>query len=267
MEGFHFKKSFGQNFINNSQIINNIIKCTNIKENSLVIEIGPGSGNLTKELSKVSKNVLAYEIDDRLEDILDERLIDCNNVTIVYKDFLKSDLVNDICKYEYDHLYVVANIPYYITTPIIEKIINSDVPFENITLMMQKEVGDRLSSKPGNRNYGSLTVFLNYYFDIKKQFIVSRNYFTPRPNVDSVVVTLTKKDGRRALSDEVFFKLIRDAFQYKRKNIRNNLKSYNLSIIEDELKKHNLDLNVRSESLSLEIFLDIADRLVKDKVK
>ena len=133
--------------------------------------------------------------------------------------------------------------------------------------MMQKEVGDRLSSKPGSRNYGSLTVFLNYYFNIKKQFIVNRNYFTPRPNVDSVVVTLTKKDGRRALSEEVFFKLIRDAFQYKRKNIRNNLKNYDLSIIEDVLKKHNLDLNVRSESLPLDIFIDIADRLVKDKVK
>ena len=133
--------------------------------------------------------------------------------------------------------------------------------------MMQKEVGDRLSAKPGSRNYGSLTVFLNYYFDIKKQFIVNRNFFTPRPNVDSVVVTLTKKDGRKALDEKVFFKLIHDAFQYKRKNIRNNLKNYDLPIIEEVLKKHNYDLNVRSEALSIDIFLDIADRLVKDKVK
>ena len=129
--------------------------------------------------------------------------------------------------------------------------------------MMQKEVGDRLSAKPGSRNYGSITVFLNYYFDIKKQFIVSRNLFTPRPNVDSVVVTLTRKEGRKALSEDLFFKLIRDAFQFKRKNIRNNLKNYNLSIIEEVLRKHNRDLNVRSEDLELDIFLDIADSLVK----
>ena len=266
MQEFKFKKAFGQNFISDINIINNIVKCSNIKGNSLVIEIGPGSGNLTKELAKVSKYVLAYEIDDRLEDILDENLINCNNVTVLFEDFMKCDLKSDLAEFSYDHLYVTANIPYYITTPIIEKIINSGITFENITLMMQKEVGDRLSAKPGNRNYGSLTVFLNYYFDVKKQFIVNRNYFTPRPNVDSVVITLTRKDGRKALSNDIFFKLIRDAFQYKRKNIRNNLKSYDLTIIEDELKKHNLDLNVRSEELSLDIFLDIADRLAKDKV-
>ena len=263
MEGFSFKKSFGQNFINDSNIINKIVNCSNIKENSLVVEIGPGSGNLTKELSKVSKYVLAYEIDERLEDILDENLVGCDNVTILFEDFLKSDLVNDIKEYSYDHLYITANIPYYITTPIIEKIINSHVPFENITLMMQKEVGDRLSAKPGSRNYGSITVFLNYYFEIKKQFVVSRNLFTPKPNVDSVVVTLTKKDGRKAINEEGFFKLIRDAFQYKRKNIRNNLKNYDLTIIEEVLKKHNYDLNVRSEELSLDIFLDLADELDK----
>ena len=263
MEGFNFKKSFGQNFINDHNIINKIINCSDIKENSLVIEIGPGSGNLTRELAKVSKYVLAYEIDDRLEDILDENLVNYDNVKILFEDFLKSDLGNDIKGYDYEHLYITANIPYYITTPIIEKIVGSGIDFENITLMMQKEVGDRLSAKPGSRNYGSITVFLNYYFDIKKQFIVSRNLFTPKPNVDSVVVTLTKKDGRKALNEECFFKLVRDAFQYKRKNIRNNLKNYDLTIIEEVLKKHNYDLNVRSEELNLDVFIDIADELDK----
>jgi len=265
MEGFSFKKSFGQNFINDHNIINKIINCSNIKDNSLVIEIGPGSGNLTKELAKVSKYVLAYEIDERLEDILDENLVGCDNVTILFEDFLKSNIEEDIKEYNYDHLYITANIPYYITTPIIEKIIKSRINFENITLMMQKEVGDRLSAQPGSRNYGSITVFLNYYFEIKKQFIVSRSLFTPKPNVDSVVVTLTKKDGRKALNEDIFFKLIRDAFQYKRKNIRNNLKNYNLSIIEEVLKKYNYDLNVRSEELSLDIFIDLADSIYKDK--
>ena len=202
MEDFKFKKSFGQNFINDKNIINKIIECSDIKENSLVIEIGPGSGNLTKELSRVARNVLAYEIDERLEDILDENLLGCNNVKILFQDFLQADLNNDIKEYNYDHLYLTANIPYYITTPIIEKIIRSKINFDKITLMMQKEVGERFSAKPGNKAYGSITVFLNYYFDIKKEFVVSRNLFTPKPNVDSVVVTLTMKNGRIANNED-----------------------------------------------------------------
>ena len=261
MEDFNFKKSFGQNFINDKNIINKIIECSDIKDNSLVIEIGPGSGNLTRELSRVATNVLAYEIDDRLEDILDEKLVGCTNVTIIFQDFLQCDIENDIKDYEYDHLYLTANIPYYITTPIIEKIIKSKLNFENITLMMQKEVGERFSAKPGSRSYGSITVFLNYYFDIKNQFEVSRNLFTPRPNVDSVVITLTMKDGRRAKDEELFFKVVRSAFQYKRKNIRNNLKNYDLKKIEEVLKKHNYDLTVRAEQLNLDVFIDISDAL------
>ena len=261
MEDFRFKKSFGQNFINDKNIINKIIECSDIKENSLVIEIGPGSGNLTKELSRVARNVLAYEIDERLEDILDENLLGCNNVTILFQDFLQADLNNDIKEYNYDHLYLTANIPYYITTPIIEKIIRSKINFDKITLMMQKEVGERFSAKPGNKAYGSITVFLNYYFDIKKEFVVSRNLFTPKPNVDSVVVTLTMKNGRIANNEDLFFKIVRSAFQYKRKNIRNNLKNYDLKLIEEVLKKYNLDLTVRAEQLDLDIFIDIADKL------
>lgn len=261
MEDFKFKKSFGQNFINDKNIINKIIECSDIKDNSLVIEIGPGSGNLTKELSNVATNVLAYEIDDRLEDILDENLVGCNNVTILFQDFLQSNISDDIKEYNYDHLYITANIPYYITTPIIEKIIRSKIKFDKITLMMQKEVGERFSAKPGNKSYGSITVFLNYYFDIKKEFMVSRNLFTPKPNVDSVVITLTMKESRRAVNEDLFFKVVRSAFQYKRKNIRNNLKSFDLTIIEEVLKKHNYDLTVRAEQLNLDIFIDIADAL------
>ena len=263
MEDFNFKKSFGQNFINDKNIIYKIIECSNIKDNSLVIEIGPGSGNLTKELSRVSKNVLAYEIDERLEEILDEKLVGCDNVTVIFQDFLQSDIENDIKEYNYEHLYLTANIPYYITTPIVEKIIKSKLNFENITLMMQKEVGERFSAKPGSKSYGSITVFLNYYFDIKKQFEVSRNLFTPRPNVDSVVITLTMKDYRRANNEELFFKVVRSAFQYKRKNIKNNLKNYDLKVIEEILKRYNYDLTVRAEQLKLEVFIDIADELDK----
>ena len=261
MEDFKFKKSFGQNFINDRNIINKIIECSDIKDNSLVIEIGPGSGNLTKELSNKATNVLAYEIDDRLEDILDENLVGCNNVTILFQDFLQSNINDDIKDYNYEHLYITANIPYYITTPIIEKIIKSKLTFDKITLMMQKEVGERFSAKPGSKSYGSITVFLNYYFDIKKEFMVSRNLFTPKPNVDSIVITLTMKDSRRAKNEDLFFKVVRSAFQYKRKNIRNNLKNYDLSTIEEVLKKYNYDLTVRAEQLNLDVFIDIADAL------
>lgn len=261
MEDFNFKKSFGQNFIKDKNVINRIIECSDIKDNSLVIEIGPGSGNLTKELSKVSKNVLAYEIDDRLEEILDENLVGCDNVKIIFQDFLQSDLTKDIRDYNYEHIYLTANIPYYITTPIIEKIIKSKISFDKITLMMQKEVGERFSAKPGNKSYGSITVFLNYYFDIKKEFLVSRNLFTPKPNVDSIVITLTMKEARHAINEDLFFKVVRSAFQYKRKNIKNNLKNYDLKIVEEVLKKHNYDLTVRAEQLDLDIFIDIADSL------
>lgn len=264
MEDFKFKKSFGQNFLKDKNIITNIVKGSNIKPNSLVIEIGPGAGALTKELSLYAKNVLAYEIDTRLEEILDENLVNCHNVKIIFDDFLKRDIKEDIKNYEYENIYVVANLPYYITTPIIEKLIESNISFESITIMIQKEVGDRLSAKVGSRNYGSITVFLNYYFDIKKLFEVSRNCFIPAPNVDSVVITLLRKNSKLQVSnEELFFKLIRDSFKFKRKNLRNNLKGYDLITIEQVLNKYHFDLTIRAEELGLEIFVDIANELSK----
>lgn len=259
---FNYKKSLGQNFLNDQNILQRIVKSTNILPNSLTIEIGPGSGNLTKEIAKVSKNVLCYEIDERLEIILDKTLLNYDNIHIIYDDFLNRNILDDIKEYQYDNLYIVSNIPYYITTPIIEKIINSNLVFKTITLMMQKEMGDRLLAKVGTRDYSSLTVYLNYYFNIKKEFIVSRNCFTPRPNVDSIVITLNQKD-KLYLKDKLHFdKLIRDSFKFKRKNIKNNLKNYDLEIVLKVLKKYNLDLTVRAETISLEIFAEISNSLV-----
>lgn len=265
MENFKFKKSFGQNFIQDKNIIFNIVDKTKIKENSLVIEIGPGAGVLTKELSKVAKDVLAYEIDTRLEEELDNNLMDCHNVSIIYDDFLKRDIKEDIKDYIYDHLYVVANIPYYITTPIILKLIESKLSFEAITVMIQKEVGERFSASVGTRDYGSITVFLNYYFNIDRLFIVRRDAFYPKPNVDSVVISLRKKDNiLKVLNEEFFFKLIRDSFRFKRKNIRNNLKNYNLDIVAKVLQKYQKDLSSRAEELTVEIFVDLANALYKN---
>ena len=254
----------GQNFINNHSIIQNIIKGAKILPDSLVIEIGPGAGVLTKELAKVAKNVLAYEIDTKLENILDQELKDCTNVNIIFDDFLLRDIKNDIKSYQYDNIYAVANIPYYITTPIVLKLIDSKINFQSITLMVQKEVGDRFTAHIGTRDYSSITVFLNYYFDLRKLFVVSRNCFTPKPNVDSIVISLVRKDKRLKVDNEkLFFNLVRDSFHFKRKNLRNNLKKYDLDKVLEVLEKHDKDLTVRAENLDLETFVDIANRLSK----
>ena len=264
MENFKFKKSFGQNFLQDKNVIHNIVDKTNIDENSLVIEVGPGSGALTIELAKVAKHVLSYEIDERLEETLDENLREYNNINIIFDDFLNRDIKSDIMEYSYDNIYFVANIPYYITTPIIEKLIESKIDFKAITVMVQKEVADRFSAHPKTKNYGSITVFLNYYFDIEKLLYVSRNAFIPKPNVDSEVIALRKKNEiRKANNEEMFFKLVRDSFKFKRKNIRNNLKNYDLKVIEEVLKKYNKDLTSRAEELELDIFIDIANELFK----
>lgn len=262
MENFNYKKSFGQNFLNDINVLNNIVKASNIKDNSLVIEIGPGSGNLTKEIAKVANHVLCYEIDLRLENILDKNLIEYKNIDIIYDDFLKRDINSDIEKYEYENIYVVANLPYYITTPIIEKLIDSNIQFKQITIMIQKEVGERFSAKPGCREYNSLTLYLNYYFDLKKEFIVSRNCFTPKPNVDSIVISLIKKDNLKYLKNKDHFnKLLRDSFKFKRKTLKNNLKNYDLEKIEKVLKKYNYSLTTRAEELELDVFIDISNSL------
>ena len=185
-----FKKKFGQNFLKDINIVKKIVKVADIKEKSLVIEVGPGGAIMTRELSFVSDNVLAYEIDNDLEIEQNKRLENCNNVKILFKDFLESDLISDVSLYEYDNLYFVSNVPYYITTPILLKLINSNLKFKKIVMMVQKEVGDRFSTVPGNKEYGSITVLLNYFFNVKKEFNVSRKQFVPEPNVDSVIVSL-----------------------------------------------------------------------------
>lgn len=259
---FDFKKKFGQNFIIDENIINNIITKAKIDNETLVIEIGPGAGSLTYKLSSFAKNVLCYEIDTSLKDMLNEVLEERNNVDIIFNDFLKSDVLDDIKKYEYKKLYVVANLPYYITTPIIVKLIEDNINVDKIVVMVQKEVGDRFKAKPGSKDYGSLSVFLNYYFDVNKVLDVSKNVFLPKPNVDSIVVEFSRKQELSELKDKkLFFKLIRDAFKQKRKTLRNNLKEYDLIKIEKVLEKYNLDLNIRAEQIPIDIFIEIANSL------
>ena len=259
-----FKKKFGQNFLKDINIVKRIVDVSGIDSNSLVIEVGPGGGGMTRELASRAKNVLAYEIDNDLEDELFKRLEGFDNVDVLFQDFLTSDLVNDVANYEYDKLYFVSNVPYYITTPILLKIIESGLDFNKIVIMVQKEVGDRFTTLPGNREYGSITVLLNYFYDVKKEFFVSRKQFVPEPNVDSLIVSFSEKKDKLKLNDFKFFeRILRDSFQFKRKTLKNNLKSYDLKKVEEVLKEYDYDLTVRAENLSVEIFVKISNALRK----
>ena len=257
-----FKKKFGQNFLKDINVVKKIVRSAEIDGKSLVIEVGPGGGIMTRELSLVADNVLAYEIDEELKEEHAKRLGDRDNITILFQDFLESDIVKDVEKYDYDKLYFVSNVPYYITTPIILKLIDSGLRFEKIVMMVQKEVGDRFSTKSGNKEYGSITVLLNYFYNIKKEFFVSRKQFVPEPNVDSVIISFSEKSDKLPLNDFKFFeKLVRDSFQYKRKTLRNNLKGYDLDKVSKVLEKYGKDLNVRAEALDVEVFVEIANEL------
>ena len=233
--GFNLKKMYGQNFIIDENTITSIIERAAIDNDTLVIEIGPGAGSLTYKLSESAKNVVCYEIDISLKKILEENITN-NNVEIIYQDFLKANVFKDISKYSYTKLYVVANLPYYITTPIITKIIEESLPVEKLIIMVQKEVGDRFKAKPNSKDYNSLSVYLNYYFDVKKILDVSRNVFIPKPNVDSIVLELKKKTIKYELKNKtLFFNLVRDSFKQKR--------------------------TVRAEQMPIEIFVEVANYL------
>jgi len=261
---FEFKKSLGQNFLRDNNITEGIANSVDYKDNNLVIEIGPGAGALTKKLLKRVDRAILYEIDTRLEDILHDELREFNNYEIIFGDFLDRDVNNDLKGYNYDNLYIVANLPYYVTTPIISKIIEDEIPAREIVIMIQKEVADRLSAKIGTKEYGQLTVFLNYFFDIKKMFNVSRNSFVPKPNVDSAVIKMVRKENREYLKDvNHFSKLVKDSFRFKRKTIKNNLNGYDLDKVDSILNKYGFDISCRSEMIPYNVFVEISNELLK----
>lgn len=262
MESFNFKKKFGQNFLKDVHIVEKIARVADISDDDLVIEVGPGKGILTVELSKLSKNVLSYEIDLELKEHLSKLQEKYSNIEIIYDDFIKRNIKDDIEKYEYKNIYFVSNVPYYITTPILMKLMDSNIEFSKIVMMVQKEVGERFSAKVKSKEYGSLTVYLNYFYDIKKEFNVDRHEFVPVPNVDSVIVSFSKKKELLSLKNkELFFKLVRDSFQFKRKTIKNNLGKYNLEIIEKVLIKNGYQLKSRAEEIPVSVFVEISNSL------
>lgn len=262
MYKFDYKKNLGQNFLQDKNIIDKIVNAPDYGDNNLVIEIGPGAGALTKELLKKVDRAILYEVDTRLEKILNKELSTFVNYELIFDDFLNRDVNKDISKYDFDNLYIVGNLPYYITTPIITKIINDKIPTNEIVIMIQKEVADRFSAKPGSKEYGQITVFLNYFFDIDNVCNVSKNCFFPKPKVDSAVIKMKRKKSNDYIKNfDVFNKLVKDSFRFKRKTIKNNLVGYDLDIISNILTKYGFDINTRSENIPYNVFVEIANEL------
>ena len=253
------KKSLGQNFLQDETVLKEIANSIKTDEDDLIIEIGPGKGALTKYLQKKNSFLTCYEIDLRMKEIL--KKFENEKTQIIFQDFLKTNIIEDCQKYNYKNIYVIANIPYCITTPIIKHILNIE-KIKSMTLLVQKEVAERFTANPKSKAYGSLTVYLNYYFNITYLFDVSRTAFYPIPNVESAVVKFERKNEKPNLKNEkVFFNLINDSFKMKRKTLKNNLKGYKWDKIKEVLEENNLNENVRAEELSLKVFEEIANIL------
>ncbi|EGL87098.1 dimethyladenosine transferase [Streptococcus infantis SK1076] len=269
--GFTFKKSFGQNFLTDTNILQKIVDTAEIDDQVNVIEIGPGIGALTEFLAERAAQVMAFEIDHRLVPILADTLRDFDNVTVVNEDILKVDLAQHIQNFKNPDLpiKVVANLPYYITTPILMHLIESGIPFSEFVVMMQKEVADRISAKPNTKTYGSLSIAVQYYMTAKVAFIVPRTVFVPAPNVDSAILKMVRRsEPAVAVEDEkFFFKVSKASFTHRRKTLWNNLTGYfgKTDEIKDKLTKAldqaGLSPSVRGEALGLEEFASLADAL------
>ena len=269
--GFTFKKSFGQNFLTDTNILQKIVDTAEIDKKVNVIEIGPGIGALTEFLAESAAEVMAFEIDDRLVPILADTLRDFDNVTVVNQDILKVDLAQYIAEFKNPDLpiKVVANLPYYITTPILMPLIESGIPLSEFVVMMQREVADRISAQPNTKAYGSLSIAVQYYMTAKVAFIVPRTVFVPAPNVDSAILKMVRRDQPAvAVQDEkFFFKVSKASFVHRRKTLWNNLTSYFgkseeiKAKLERALEVIDLAPNVRGESLDLETFARLSDAL------
>ena len=253
------KKSLGQNFLQDEAVLKKIASSIKTEKNDLIIEIGPGTGALTKYLKEKGSFLLCYELDERLKEILKKE--ENEKTKIIFKDFLEANIEEDSKIFPYENIFIIANIPYYITTPIIKHIIHLE-KLKSMTLLVQKEVAERFAAPPKTKAYGSLTVYLNYYFNIHYLFDVSRFAFKPTPKVESAVINFERKRKRpNVKNEELFFKLINDAFKMKRKTLKNNLKEYDWNKIKTVLEQNDFSETTRAEELSLEVFIEIANTL------
>lgn len=226
---FTFKKSLGQNFLIDSNILRKIVEVAGVDEMTGVIEIGPGIGSLTEMLARRAEKVVAIEIDQRLLPILAENLSPYPNVHVIHGDVLKQDLHRIVVEHfsDVENIKVVANLPYYVTTPILMKLLEERLPLMSIVVMIQKEVADRIAARPGTKDYGSLSIAAQYYAEVQYEMTVPKSVFMPKPNVDSAVISLTiRKMPPVAVDDEeIFFQIVRASFAQRRKTIYNNLRT------------------------------------------
>lgn len=269
--GFTFKKSFGQNFLTDTNILQKIVDTAEIDKNVNVIEIGPGIGALTDFLAENAAEVMAFEIDDRLIPILADTLRDFDNVKVINEDILKSDLQSRIKEFANPDLpiKVVANLPYYITTPILMHLIESKIPFAEFVVMMQKEVADRISAEPNTKAYGSLSIAVQYYMTAKVAFIVPRTVFVPAPNVDSAILKMTRREEPlvKVRDEDFFFRVVKISFVHRRKTLWNNLTSHfgkaeeTKAKLEKALEIAEIKPSIRGEALSIADFAKLADAL------
>lgn len=266
--GFKFSKSLGQNFLIDGNIVDNICTESEITKADNILEIGPGIGTLTQELCERSKKVVAVELDKRLLPVLDETLVNYNNVEVVNNDILKID-INSLIKDNFDdgNIKVVANLPYYITTPIIMRFLEERINIEKIVVMVQKEVAYRMKASPGNKDYGSLSIAVQYYSDPEIILNVPKNAFMPSPNVDSAVIMLDIFDEPRikVKDEKLLFRIVKAAFGKRRKTLLNALSSSDLDVSKEDVK-HILELcdidpKRRGETLSLEEYAKLCDEM------
>ena len=265
---FAFQKRFGQNFLIDSHVIEKIIRAADINKEDTVIEIGPGIGTLTQYLAEAAGKVIAIEIDKNLMPVLDETLAEYDNVEIINEDVLKVD-INKLIG-EGKNCKVVANLPYYITTPIIMGLLENNVPASSITVMVQKEVAMRMQAKPGSKDYGALSLAVSYYAEPYIVANVPENCFMPRPNVGSAVIKLTRWEEKpvNVENEKLMFDIIRASFNQRRKTLQNGIKNaswldYSKEDIVAALGKMGLDEAIRGEALTLEQFAELSDFLNK----
>ncbi|EHJ57659.1 ribosomal RNA small subunit methyltransferase A [Streptococcus urinalis FB127-CNA-2] len=270
--GFTFKKSFGQNFLTDTNILQKIVDTAEIDKRVNVLEIGPGIGALTEFLAENAAEVMAFEIDDRLIPILEDTLGHFDNVQIVNQDILKADLQTQLKRFKNPDLplKVVANLPYYITTPILMHLIESKVPFQEFVVMMQKEVADRISALPNSKAYGSLSIAVQYYMTAKVAFVVPKTVFVPAPNVDSAILKMTRREEPlvKVENEDFLFRVAKASFAHRRKTLWNNLTSHFGKSDEIKLKltkaleEAEIEPSIRGEALSIESFGKLADALI-----
>lgn len=273
--GFQFKKSLGQNFLTDPNVLRNIVEAGEVDENTNVIEVGPGIGALTEHLARNAHEVLAFEIDDRLIPVLADTMRPYKNVMIVHQDILKADLTTEASKHFSKDLPIklVANLPYYITTPIMMHVLESELNVAEMVVMMQKEVASRISAEPGTKAYGSLSIAVQYYMEASVAFIVPKTVFVPQPNVDSAILRLVRRKtpAVTVTNEAAFFRLTKAGFSARRKTLWNNLTSNygkddeTKAWLEQSLEEANIDPRRRGETLSLQEFADLANAMEKNK--